>query len=397
MIETWRWFGPSDSITLSKIKQAGATGIVTSLHEIATGDVWSKSDILERKRLIEAQGLTWEVIESIPVHNDIKTRSGNYLQFIENYKESVKNAAECGVYTICYNFMPVVDWTRTNLMYQLPNQSHALRFEMTDFAAYDIFMLKRDGARESYAASVVAKAESVFASMSDSARLQLEQNIIAGLPGGEGSYTRETITEAIEQFIALGTEGFRNNLFTFLHEIIPVAESVGAKMCIHPDDPPFSLFGLPRVVSTADDARNILAAYPSPANGLTMCTGSYGARGDNDLVQMVKEFAERVYFVHLRNITREEDGSFYESDHLDGDNDMVGIVHALLSEEERRKSSGQLPALCGIPMRPDHGHLLEDELNQPDIKPGYGYLGRLKGLAELRGVMHAVGALIGRK
>ncbi|WP_395339240.1 mannonate dehydratase [Ningiella sp. W23] len=390
MIETWRWFGPSDSITLRKIKQAGATGIVTSLHEVATGAVWEKRDIQARKEMIEAEGLTWEVIESIPVHNDIKTRSGDYLQLIENYKLSIKNAAQCGVYTICYNFMPVVDWTRTNLMYQLPNQSHALRFEMTDFAAYDIFILKRDGARDSYSPAVVAKAELAISDMSDEAKLELEKNIIAGLPGGEGSYTRDTIREAIEEFIVLGTEGFRENLFAFLREIIPVAQTHGAKMCIHPDDPPFSLFGLPRVVSTADDARKLLNAAPSPANGLTMCAGSYGARGDNDLVEMVKEFAERVYFVHLRNVTREDDGSFYESDHLDGDNDMVGLVHALLSEEQRRKAQGQSLSLCAIPMRPDHGHLLEDELNQPNVKPGYGYMGRLKGLAELRGVMHAV-------
>lgn len=397
MIETWRWFGPNDSITLSKIKQAGATGIVTSLHELATGDVWTKEAILARKAIIEAQGLTWEVIESIPLHNDIKTRTGDYKQLIENYKTSVKNAAECGVYTICYNFMPVVDWTRTNLMYQLPNQSHALRFEMTDFAAYDIFMLQREGARDAYPSSVVAKAEAVFSKMPEASKEKLEQNIIAGLPGGEGSYTRETIKVAIEQFIALGVEGFRENLFAFLREVIPVAERYGAKMCIHPDDPPFSLFGLPRVVSTAEDARKLLAAYPSPANGLTMCAGSYGARGDNDLVEMVKEFAERIYFVHLRNVTREEDGSFYESDHLDGDNDMIGLVQALLSEEQRRRADGESSSLCGIPMRPDHGHLLEDELNQPDVKPGYGYMGRLKGLAELRGVMHAVDAFMRHK
>lgn len=396
MIETWRWFGPSDSITLRKIKQAGATGIVTSLHEVATGDVWTKEDIIARKEMIEAEGLTWEVIESIPVHNDMKTRSRNYLQLIDNYKQSVKNAAECGVYTICYNFMPVVDWTRTNLMYQLPNQSHALRFEMSDFAAYDIFMLQREGARESYSAAVVAKAQQVFNAMPESARLMLEKNIIAGLPGGEGSYTRDTIKIAIEEFITLGTEGFRDNLFAFLREVVPVAEEYGARMCIHPDDPPFSLFGLPRVVSTAEDARKLLAAYPSEANGLTMCAGSFGARGDNDLVQMVKEFSERIYFVHLRNVTREEDGSFYESDHLDGDNDMVGLVEALMSEEKRRQNQGLPSALCGIPMRPDHGHLLEDELKQADIKPGYGYMGRLKGLAELRGVMHAVSALMRR-
>lgn len=396
MIETWRWFGPSDPISLTRIKQAGATGIVSSLHDVATGELWSKQAIEEHKALIESEGLTWEVIESIPVHNNIKTRTGNYRTLIENYKQSIVNAAECGIYTICYNFMPVVDWTRTNLMYQLPNKSHALRFEMTDFAAYDIFILERVGARESYSPDVIAKAEKSFAQMDENARSQLEKNIIAGLPGGEGSYTRDTIREAIEEFIQLGTEGFRNHLFAFLREIIPVAESVGAKMCIHPDDPPFSLFGLPRVVSTASDARKLLDAYPSSSNGLTMCAGSYGARGDNNLVEMVKEFGSQVYFVHLRNVIRERDGSFYESEHLNGDNDMVGLVKAILEEENVRRKHENIEKLINIPMRPDHGHLLEDELNDSNVKPGYGYTGRLKGLAELRGVIHAVSTMMDR-
>ena len=397
MIETWRWFGPSDAISLQKIRQAGATGIVTSLHEIKTGDVWPIEAIAARKNLIEQAGLQWTVIESIPVHNDIKTRTGNYLQLIENYKQSIINAAACGVYTICYNFMPVVDWTRTNLMYRLPNNSHALRFEMTDFAAYDMYMLERSGAADSYSESVKQKALERFEKMDDAERLALEKNIIAGLPGGEGSYTRDSIREAIQQFIDLGTDGFRQNLFLFLQAIIPVAEQVGAKMCIHPDDPPFSLFGLPRVVSTATDAQALLDACPSPANGLTMCAGSYGARGDNNLVQMARDFGSRIYFVHLRNVIREADGSFYESDHLAGDNDMVGLVEALLSEEKRRsQEAGEQPYLA-IPMRPDHGHLLDDELNQPGVKPGYSYVGRLKGLAELRGVIHTVGNFVNRQ
>ncbi len=388
MIETWRWFGPDDSITLSKIKQAGATGIVTSLHDVPTGAVWTKEAIMERKNLIEAAGLTWDVIESIPVHNDIKTRTRDYEQLIENYQQSVRNVAECGVKTICYNFMPVVDWTRTNLTYQLPDESHALRFEMTDFAAYDIHILQRQNASESYSDAIVAKAKTRYENLSDEAKIELEKNIIAGLPGGEGSYTRESIQIAIEEFIALGTEGFRANLIAFLDAVIPVADSVGARMCIHPDDPPFSLFGLPRVVSTAEDARAILQAHPTEANGLTMCAGSYGARGDNDLVAMVKEFGSRVYFVHLRNVIREDDGSFFESEHLSGDNDMVGLIDALLDEEERRARQGIDAPL--IPMRPDHGHLLEDEIDDSSVKPGYGYLGRMKGLAELRGVIHAL-------
>ncbi|MDT0582216.1 MULTISPECIES: mannonate dehydratase [Alteromonadaceae] len=396
MIETWRWFGPSDSISLQKIRQAGATGIVSSLHEIATGELWTKDAIIQRKKVIEDAGLSWDVIESIPVHNDIKTRTGNYLQYIENYKQSIINAAECGVYTICYNFMPVVDWTRTNLMYRLPNNSHALRFEMTDFAAYDIYMLDREGAEQSYSEAVLNKAKARFDKMSEAERTELERNIIAGLPGGEGSYTRDEIRTTIQQFIDLGTEGFRAHLFAFLREIIPVAESVGALMCIHPDDPPFSLFGLPRVVSTASDANALLEACPSPANGLTMCAGSYGARGDNNLVEMVKQFGPSIYFVHLRNVIREDDGSFYESDHLDGDNDMVGLVEALLSEEKRRKLASKGEAYQRIPMRPDHGHLLDDELNQEGVKPGYSYMGRLKGLAELRGVIHTVGTLVNR-
>jgi len=396
MIETWRWFGPDDSISLQKIRQAGATGIVSSLHEVKTGDLWTVEAIQSRKDMIEAAGLTWDVIESIPVHNDIKTRTGNFLEYIENYKQSIVNAAKCGVHTICYNFMPVVDWTRTNLMYKLPNNSHALRFEMTDFAAYDVYMLKRDGALESYSEAVLAKADERFSAMSDVERLELEKNIIAGLPGGEGSYTRDSIRDTIQQFIDLGTEGFRDHLFQFLREIIPVAESVEAKMCIHPDDPPFSLFGLPRVVSTASDANKLLEACPSPANGLTMCAGSYGARGDNNLVQMVREFGPSIYFVHLRNVIREEDGSFYESDHLVGDNDMVGLVEALLTEEKRREENAEGADYLRIPMRPDHGHLLEDELNQIGVKPGYSYMGRLKGLAELRGVIHTVSTFVDR-
>lgn len=388
MQETWRWFGPTDSISLEKIIQAGATGIVSSLHHIPAGEPWPLNDIISYKKIINDAGLEWSVIESIPMHNDIKTRSGNFKRYIENFKTSVFNAGSAGVKVICYNFMPVVDWTRTNLMYRLPNSSRALRFEMTDFAAYDIYLLQRPGALECYSKDILQKAEQRFVSMSEEERNLLEQNIIAGLPGGEGSYTRDSIRTAINQFIELGTEGFRANLFAFLREVIPVAESVGVKMCIHPDDPPFSLFGLPRVVSTADDARKILNAVPSESNGLTLCAGSYGARSDNDLVAMAKEFGPRIYFAHLRNVTREEDGSFFEADHLDGDNDMVGLINALLCEERRRRNTGEVNQ-C-IPMRPDHGHLLADEINDPTVKPGYSYTGRMKGLAELRGVIHAL-------
>ncbi|MDQ2075323.1 mannonate dehydratase [Marinimicrobium sp. ABcell2] len=391
MKETWRWFGPRDTVSLQQIAQAGATGVVTSLHEIPTGEAWPLDDILQRKALIEAAGLEWAVVESVPLHNDIKTRSGDYRRHLDNYRASIRNLAQAGVFDICYNFMPVVDWTRTNLDYVLPNQSRALRFEMADFAAYDIHILARPGAAGDYSPEVQANAAARYRALSPEAEVQLEKNIIAGLPGGEGSYDREGIRAAIAQFIALGDEGMRANLFAFLEEVIPVAEEVGARLCIHPDDPPFSLFGLPRVVSTANDARALLEAVPSDANGLTLCAGSYGARGDNDLVQMAREFGPRIYFVHLRNIKREPDGSFYESEHLDGDNDIVGLVSALLDEETRRRREGsKLPAIA---MRPDHGHLMGDEVGRSGINPGYSYAGRMKGLAELRGVIHTLSCL----
>jgi len=394
MKETWRWFGPKDPVSLQHIAQAGATGIVTSLHHIPTGAVWPTAEILERKALIEAHGLEWAVIESIPLHNDIKTRTGNYREYIANYQQSIRNVAAAGVFDICYNFMPVVDWTRTNLSYNMPNKSQALRFEMSDFAAYDVYILQRPGAETSYRTDVLAKAKARLDAMSAEEKVLLEKNIIAGLPGGEGSYDRAGIRAAIDQFIQMGDAGMRANLFAFLNEVIPVAEEVGARMCIHPDDPPFSLFGLPRVVSTADDARALLAAVPSPANGLTLCAGSYGARGDNDLVAMAREFGERIYFVHLRNIKREDDGSFFESDHLDGDNDMVGLIDALLDEEVRRDKQGvHLPKIA---MRPDHGHLMGDEIGKTGINPGYSYAGRMKGLAELRGVIHALSVMKAR-
>ncbi|WP_370242046.1 mannonate dehydratase [Marisediminitalea sp.] len=384
MQETWRWFGPGDTITLRQIRQAGATGIVTSLHEIPTGEVWPLSVIQSRKAEIEAAGMNWSVVESVPLHNDIKTRTGDYLRHIANYQETLRNLGAAGIDTVCYNFMPVVDWTRTNLSYQLPNASQALRFEMTDFIAYDVFMLKRENAEQDYNQEQLDIAKARFEALSPAERELLEKNIIAGLPGGEGSYDREGIRKAIAQFIALGTEGYREHLFAFLREIIPVAEEAGVKMCIHPDDPPFSLFGLPRVVSTADDARAILEAVESPANGLTLCAGSFGARADNDLVDMVRAFGPSIFFVHLRNVKREPDGSFYESDHLDGDNDMIGLINALLDEETNRGKRNS------IPMRPDHGHLMDEEMNKPGVRPGYSYAGRMKSLAELRGVIHVL-------
>ena len=387
MEETWRWFGPDDTVTLEQIRQAGASGIVTALDHIATGEAWPSADIEARKGLIEAAGLRWSVVESVPLHNDIKLRTGDYRRHIDNYKQSITNLGAAGVTRICYNFMPVVDWTRTNLNYEMPNASQALRFEMADFAAYDLFVLERAGAQDSYSAEVIARATERFAAMSTDEIAALESNVIAGLPGGEGSYDREGIRAAITEFAKLGNDAYRANLVAFLTEVIPCADAAGVVMAVHPDDPPFSLFGLPRVVSTADDARALLAAVPSNANGLTMCAGSFGARGDNDLVAMIREFHDRIHFVHLRNIRREADGSFYESDHLDGDNDIVGIVAALLDEEASRDRKA---AFKRIPMRPDHGHTLGEERTDARVRPGYSYAGRMKGLAELRGVIHAL-------
>lgn len=391
MQETWRWFGPDDTVSLEQIVQAGASGVVTALDHIPTGEAWPREDIAERNALLRSHGLEWSVVESVPVHQDIKLRKGDYRRLIENYRTTLKNLGAEGVTRVCYNFMPVVDWTRTNLDFELDNASSALRFEMTDFVAYDAFILEREGAENDYSVDLLAQAKSRLQAMSTAQKEDLEINIIAGLPGGEGSWDREGIRAAIKQFTDLGTEGLRANLIAFLRDIIPAAEKAGVVLAIHPDDPPFSLFGLPRVVSTADDARYLTTEVDSAHNGLTMCAGSYGARSDNDLVAMVKEFGSRIQFVHLRNIKREADGSFYESEHLSGDNDIVGLVGALLSQERERADNGA--SLPQIPMRPDHGHAMGDEKNDPNVRPGYSYAGRMKGLAELRGVIHTISAL----
>ena len=388
MLETWRWFGPDDPISLEQIRQAGATGVVSSLSHIPTGEVWPLVDIETHKQLIESAGLVWSVVESVPLHNDIKTRSGHYQYLISNYQKTLINLGAAGIQTVCYNFMPVVDWTRTNLEYLLPDNSQALRFDIVDFAVYDIFVLQRSGASNSYDKSVVEGARGRFGSLDQRAVAALENNIIAGLPGGEGSYDRAGILAAIEHFNQFDNEAYRQNLIAFLRDIMPAAEVADINMVIHPDDPPFSLFGLPRVLSTAEDVRKLVAAVPSASNGLTLCAGSFGARGDNNLVAMAEEFGDRIHFVHLRNIKRESDGSFYESAHLEGDNDIVGLVAALLAVEAA-DTSGQR----AIAMRPDHGHTLTSEQADPRLKPGYSYGGRMKGLAELRGVIHALTAL----
>jgi mannonate dehydratase len=387
--QSWRWFGPDDPVPLAHIRQAGATGVVTALHHIYDGRAWTADDIATRQRMVAAAGLTWNVCESIPVHTSIKLRTGPWRRYIDAWKDSLANLGRAGVPTVCYNFMPVVDWTRTDLMFPMPSTGLALRFDMAEFAGYDAFILKRAGAESDYPADLLGRARSVLAAKTEAEIARLETNIIAGLPGGEDSYTREGIRDRIAAFDGVTPEDMRANLIAFLAEVVPVAEDVGVRLGIHPDDPPFSLFGLPRIVSTAADIETLLAAVDRPANGLTLCAGSYGSRPDNDLPALAARFGARVHFVHLRNVRRDADGSFTESDHLDGDVDMVKLIAALLAEERQRAARGEPAA---IPMRPDHGHLLGFDGDRRS-NPGYSYIGRLKGLAELRGVMAAVGAL----
>ncbi len=388
MEQCWRWYGPDDPVTLDHVKQAGATGIVTALHHIYDGRAWSEHEVLKRKREIEDAGLVWSVVESIPVHNSIKIGAPERQKYVGWYKDSIRALASAGLKTICYNFMPVVDWTRTDLMYRLPTTGFALRFDAIDFAAYDLFVLARKNAAASYAPARIAEAEARLKTLSPERIDQIERNLIAGLPATERSYDRAGMRAALAEYDGIGPAELRSHLSWFLGEIVPVAEEVGARLCIHPDDPPFSLYGLPRVVSTADDARFILSAVDSPANGLTLCTGSYGTRSDNDLPAMAREFGPRIHFAHLRNVTREQDGSFYEAEHLEGSTDMAAVILALMQEEARRRKEGR--ADWQIPMRPDHGHLLADDIGKERINPGYSLIGRLKGLAELRGIMRAV-------
>lgn len=387
MKETWRWFGPHDPVSLDHVKQAGATGIVSALHHLYRGEAWPLDEVLKRRDEIQAAGFPWSVVESIPVHNSIKLRSGPYRRFIDAWKDSVAAIAKAGVEIICYNFMPVVDWTRTDLRWRLPTTGYALRFDAADFAAYDIFMLKRKGAEGDYSEERVCCSRARFNSMPEARRNDLELTIIAGLPGAEASYNRETIAELIAEYQGVTASDLRANLGDFLREIVPVAQQNRVRLAIHPDDPPWSLFGLPRVVSTAADVREILASCDSPANGLTFCVGSFGARADNDLVVMAREFGARIHFVHLRQVTREPDGSFHEAEHLAGSSDMLGVLRAMLEEEALRRHQGRPDH--EIPMRPDHGHLLADDIGKK-VNPGYSLVGRLKGLAELRGAIEGL-------
>jgi mannonate dehydratase len=387
MKETWRWFGPQDPISLAQTRQAGATGIVTALHHIYRGEAWPLDEVLKRKAEIESAGLVWSVVESIPVHTSIKLRSGPYRQYIAAWKDSLAAVAQAGVPVVCYNFMPLVDWTRTNLMWRLPNAGYALRFDAIDFAAYDLFLLERPNADGEYAPERVAAARTRFAAMSQLQRDELERAIIAGLPGAESSYDRTAFRESLAAWAGIAPADLRSALVAFLREVVPVAEELGLRLAIHPDDPPWPLFGLPRVVSTAEDVRHIFSGADTPPNGLTFCVGSFGARADNDLLAMLREFAPRIHFAHLRQVAREADGSFYEAEHLHGSSDMIAAMHALLAEESRRRRANRPDH--EIPMRPDHGHLLADDIGKK-TNPGYSYVGRLKGLAELRGLAHGL-------
>ena len=392
MQETWRWFGPDDPVTLDHVRQAGATGIVTALHAAAPGVVWQPQHIAQRKAEIEQAGLSWSVVESIPVHPAIKLGVADADKYIANWIETLQNLAAAGLQVICYNFMPVVDWTRTNLRYPTRNGGLALRFDPVEFAAYDLFALQRNGAEADYEANVIAAAQAHYGAMDDEAKRQLEATIIAGLPGSELTHGREDIRAAIAEYHATGPAELRANLIAFLQQVVPAAEACGVRLCLHPDDPPFSIFGLPRIVSTQADYAELFDAVPARANGITLCAGSLGSRGDNDVVAIAKTFAQRIHFVHLRNVTIEDSGAFFEDDHLDGGVNMVQLTEALMGEEARRRAANRSDAI--IPMRPDHGHLLLDDIDKL-TNPGYSAIGRLKGLAELRGVARAVAQMRG--